>query len=300
MEFQKDRIRAIAIDLDGTTLGADAVLSDRTRRALRACISGGLRVIIATGRSVNAAEAYRNAIGIQGVVVYYNGAITLDMPAKNILDSHFIGQDVISCCVDIAHERGVHFHVFLCNTTGGFSETLMAERSSEATAAYRNRTGLDFLYGDLHKALPDDDSLRCIKGIFIGEEPELRRIQQIVAERLAGRVNTMLSADFILEVLADGVTKASGLRAALRFYGLEPLEIIAFGDEENDIAMLSLAGYSVAPSNARQSVRDIAKSVIGPNTDDSVAAFLENLFPPGRHGPPAGTAHQWVPHPLRG
>lgn len=173
MEFQKDRIRAIAIDLDGTTLGADAVLSDRTRRALRACISGGLRVIIATGRSVNAAEAYRNAIGIQGVVVYYNGAITLDMPAKNILDSHFIGQDVISCCVDIAHERGVHFHVFLCNTTGGFSETLMAERSSEATAAYRNRTGLDFLYGDLHKALPDDDSLRCIKGIFIGEEPEL-------------------------------------------------------------------------------------------------------------------------------
>jgi Cof subfamily protein (haloacid dehalogenase superfamily) len=287
MELQKDRIRAIVIDLDGTTLGADAVLSERTRQSLRACIAGGLRVIIATGRSVNAAESYRNAIGLEGLVVYYNGAMTLDMPSRNILDSHFIGQDVISCCVDIAHERGIHFHVFLCNMSGGFSETLMAERSSDATTTYRNRTGLNFLYGDLYKALPDDDSIRCIKGIFIGEEPKLRQVQQTVTERLGGRVNTMLSADFILEILADGVTKASGLRAALNFYGLEPSEIIAFGDEENDIAMLSLAGHSVAPLNARQSVRDIAKSVIGPNTDDSVAAFLEKFFslPTGQDRP---------------
>jgi Cof subfamily protein (haloacid dehalogenase superfamily) len=278
MEFQKDRIKAVVTDLDGTALGADAVLSERTRRALRACIACGIRVIIATGRSVNAAELYRSAIGVAGAVVYYNGAMTLDMPSLKILDSHFIGQDVISCCVDIAHEEDVHFHVFLCNKTGAFSETLMAEKSSNATTVYRNRTGLDFLYGDLYKALPDDDSMRCVKGIFIEKEPKLRHIQQIVTERLCGKVNTMFSAEFILEILADGVTKASGLRAALEFYGLSPSEVIAFGDEENDIAMLSLAGYSVAPSNARQSVRDIAKSIIGPNTDDSVAVFLENLL----------------------
>jgi Cof subfamily protein (haloacid dehalogenase superfamily) len=227
---------------------------------------------------VNAAELYRGEIGVEGAMVYYNGAMTLDMPSRKILDSHFIEQDVVSCCVDIAHEEDAHFHIFLCNRTGLFSETLMAEEASKATAAYRNRTGLDFLYGDLYKAMPGDDSMRCIKGIFIEEEAKLRKIQQIVTERLGGRVNTMLSADFILEILAGGVTKASGLRAALEFYRIEPSEVIAFGDEENDIAMLSLAGYSVAPSNARQSVQDVAKSVIGPNTDDSVAAFLEIFF----------------------
>jgi Cof subfamily protein (haloacid dehalogenase superfamily) len=283
MELQKDRIKAIVIDLDGTTLGADAVLSERTRQVLRACIARGLRVIIATGRSVDAAESYRRAIGIEGAIVYYNGALTLDMPSRNILDSHFIGQDVISCCVDVAHEKGAHFHLFLCKGTGVFSETLMAERVSDATLVYRNRTGLDFSYGDLRKALPGDDSIRCIKGIFIADERELRMIRQIVDERLGGKVNTMFSADFILEILAPGITKAAGLRAALKFYGLSPSEIIAFGDEENDMAMLSFAAYSVAPANARQSVRDIAKYIIGPNTDDSVAAFLENLFslPPG-------------------
>ncbi|MDR2344064.1 MAG: Cof-type HAD-IIB family hydrolase [Spirochaetaceae bacterium] len=278
MKLQKDRIKAVVVDLDGTTLGTDAVLSERTRLTLRSCIARGIRVVIATGRSVEAAEQYRKAIGVEGAMVYYNGAMTLDMPSRSILDSHFIGQDVISCCVDVAHEKDAHFHLFLCNSTGAFSETLMAERSSGATTVYRNRTGLDFLYGNLYRALPDDGSVCCIKGIFIEEERKLRGIQQIVMERLNGKVNTMLSAEFILEILAADVTKASGLRAALKFYGLSPSEIIAFGDEENDIAMLSFAGHSVAPANARQSVRDIAKSVIGPNTDDSVAVFLENLF----------------------
>ncbi|MDR2098124.1 MAG: HAD hydrolase family protein [Spirochaetaceae bacterium] len=53
---------------------------------------------------------------------------------------------------------------------------------------------------------------------------------------------------------------------------------MAFGDEENDLSMLSFAAYSVSPSNARQSARDTAKLVIGPNTDDSVADFLEKTF----------------------
>jgi Cof subfamily protein (haloacid dehalogenase superfamily) len=277
MEFNKGRIKAVAIDLDGTTLGADAVLSERTRLALRACVAGGLRVIIATGRSVDAAESYRTAIGLEGAMVYYNGAMTLDMPARNILDSHFIGQEEISCCVDIAHRTGAHFHVFLCNRTGVFSEILMAEKSSQAAEVYRNRTGLTFSYGSLYRALPDDGSLCCVKGIFIEEEQKLRHIQRAVIEGLGGKVNTMLSAGFIMEILSSGVTKATGLDAALKFYGLSPEDTIAFGDEENDAAMLSFAGYSVAPANARQSVRNIAKSVIGPNTDDSVAAFLENL-----------------------
>jgi hydroxymethylpyrimidine pyrophosphatase-like HAD family hydrolase len=59
---------------------------------------------------------------------------------------------------------------------------------------------------------------------------------------------------------------------------LSPAEIIAFGDEENDIGMLSLAGYSVAPSNARESVLKAVKLVIGSNADDSVARFLEKTL----------------------
>jgi Cof subfamily protein (haloacid dehalogenase superfamily) len=275
---QKNNIKAIAIDLDGTTLGDGAILSERTRRALAGCAAKNIRVIIATGRSVKSAEPYRAAIGAEGPMVYYNGAMTLDMPSRSILDEHFIGQDVVSCCADIARSENTHFHIFTCGNSGGFSETLIAERPSAATEVYSNRTGLDFSYGNLYNALPKDekdDSARCVKGIFIDSEPKLRRIQQLTRERLGGKVNTMLSTDFILEILAGGVTKTSGLRMALAFYGFSMAEVIAFGDEENDIPMLAAAGYSVAPANARKSALETAKLIIGPNTEDSVAEFLE-------------------------
>jgi hydroxymethylpyrimidine pyrophosphatase-like HAD family hydrolase len=227
---------------------------------------------------MGAAELYREAMGAEGPMVYYNGAVVLGMPERRVLARHSIGQDVISRCVDIARSEDTHFHIFLCNKSGAFSETLMAESVSEATEVYRNRTGLDFLYGDLKKALSGGDFAYCIKGIFIDDEQKLRRIQRIIQKSPEIAVNTMLSSTFILEILHSGVTKAAGLRTALEFYGLEAEETIAFGDEENDISMLSFAAYSAAPSNARLSARNAAKLVIGTNTDDSVADFLEKAL----------------------
>jgi Cof subfamily protein (haloacid dehalogenase superfamily) len=278
MELQRDRIRAIAIDLDGTVLGADSKLSARTLRALRGCVSGGLRVIIATGRCMASSEEYRAAIGADGPMVYYNGAVTLDMPSRKTLDKHTIGRAVVSCCADIARAENTHFQTFLCGEDGGFSETLVAEKPSGETQAYTKRTGLGFTYGSLYDVLKDGDGFYCPKGIFIADEPKLRRAQRLVHERLGDAVDTMMSADTILEVLASGVSKAAGLRTALDRYRLSPAEVIAFGDEENDIKMLSMAGFSVAPSNARSSVRDTADMVIGANTDDSIARFLEETL----------------------
>jgi Cof subfamily protein (haloacid dehalogenase superfamily) len=264
--------------LDGTVLGADSRLSGRTLRALRGCVSGGLRVIIATGRCMASSEKYRAAIGADGPMVYYNGAVTLDMPSRTALDKHTIGQDAISCCADIAHAENMHFQTFICGDAGGFLETPVAENPSLETRAYTKRTGLGFTYGSLYDALKEDGGFYCPKGIFIGDEPALRRVKRLVRERLGGAVDTMLSADTILEVLAAGVSKATGLRAVLDYYGLSPAEVIAFGDEENDIQMLSMAGFSASPSNARASVRDTASVVIGANTEDGVARFLEETF----------------------
>jgi hydroxymethylpyrimidine pyrophosphatase-like HAD family hydrolase len=60
--------------------------------------------------------------------------------------------------------------------------------------------------------------------------------------------------------------------------GLKPEEIIALGDEENDLPMFSVAGFSVAPANAKDKVKSAASLVIGANTEDGVAAFLEETF----------------------
>jgi Cof subfamily protein (haloacid dehalogenase superfamily) len=278
MELQKDKIKALVIDLDGTTLDADATLTKRTCAALRACIAKGLRVIIATGRSADTAEPYRSAIGAEGPMVYYNGSIVMDMPSHTLIEDHCIDKEIIADCIDIAHAEGIHFHVFFRKKDDAFSETLVTENLPAKTAAkYRARSGRDFFYSDIRAMLSAGDSY-CVKGIFTDHETKLQRVRRIVQEKLRDKVETVMSADFILEVLAPGVSKASGMRTALEFCGLTPMEVFAFGDEENDIAMLSVAAYSAAPSNARQSAREAADMVIGANTRDGLAVFLEKTF----------------------
>jgi hydroxymethylpyrimidine pyrophosphatase-like HAD family hydrolase len=60
--------------------------------------------------------------------------------------------------------------------------------------------------------------------------------------------------------------------------GLKPEEVFAFGDEENDIPMFDVAGFSAAPSNAREKVRQAADFVFGSNAEEGLAAFLEKMF----------------------
>jgi hydroxymethylpyrimidine pyrophosphatase-like HAD family hydrolase len=81
-----------------------------------------------------------------------------------------------------------------------------------------------------------------------------------------------------LEILPGGITKGSGLTKALKFRGLEGQNVIAFGDEENDLSMFSVAGFSAAPSNARDTVYAAADFKLCSNNDDGVAEFLEKLF----------------------
>jgi hydroxymethylpyrimidine pyrophosphatase-like HAD family hydrolase len=74
------------------------------------------------------------------------------------------------------------------------------------------------------------------------------------------------------------VSKGQGLKAAMKRLSIKSEEVIAFGDEENDLPMFSVAGFSAAPANAKESVKAGADIVIGSNAEDGVAAFLEKYF----------------------
>ena len=81
-----------------------------------------------------------------------------------------------------------------------------------------------------------------------------------------------------LEIMDVKVSKGQGLKSIMEHCSLKPEEVIAFGDEENDLPMFAVAGFSVAPSNAKDHVKAAADIVIGSNAEDGVAAFLEEFF----------------------
>jgi len=283
-DFDPKVIKALAIDLDGTLLRPDKTISDRSLCALRACMEKGIQVILTTGRAVDSGEKYRKQIGTGGPHVYYNGAEVADMSAGKIIYTRFVDPAPILFCVRLARQMGIFFQAFFPNSSfaNGFlsghnsGEILMADKKTIEAEGYEKSTGIGVVVGDLEEQLLRAQAV--IKGMFITPEENHKKIRSLLREQFGESINIVQSTPIFLEILAGGVSKGSGLTYALEYLNLKTEHTIAFGDEENDLPMFKAAGFSAAPSNAKEAVRNAASFQIPADTEDGVAAFLEENF----------------------
>jgi len=284
--YDPKKIRGLAIDLDGTTLLPEGVLGERTRLCLRKLISKGMHIIISTGRAIESSEKYRSAIGAEGPMVFFNGAEIADVPTGKVLYTNLISLDVVDFGANLAREMGIHYQVYL---PAGISpdtgkedpnqkwEALLIEKYGPEAEMYYKHTGVNAVIKDLKKiaTLPLEG---CIKGMFIADPSLHDTVRQKFKERYGDKISIVRSYPTFLEVINNGVTKGEGLRIAMEHRGLKPEEVIAFGDEENDVPMFPVAGFAAAPENARENIREQADLIYGPNTEEGLAVFLEEIF----------------------
>jgi 5-amino-6-(5-phospho-D-ribitylamino)uracil phosphatase len=268
-------IKALALDLDGTLLAPGGVLSERTIVAVNKCVQRGLKIIIATGRAIEAAERFRASLGAEGPMIYYNGAVVAEMPEGRFLQATLLDTKKAEFCVDLSRETGIYCQIYL------FIENripLLAERDASEREMYHKHTGILAKLVDLKEALGRSGISGCVKAMFLAEPELLAELRPRLDERLGKSVYIAQTLRTFLEVMDAKVSKGQGLSFAMERLSLNREEIIAFGDEENDVPMFAEAGFSVAPSNAKDTVKAKADLVVGSNAEDGVAAFLEEFF----------------------
>jgi len=285
-KIDPEDIKGLAIDLDGTTLLPNGILGARTRDCLRKLISRGMQVIISTGRAAESSEKYRSEIGTEGPMVFFNGATVADVPSGKILHTELIGMDVVDYGTDLAREMNIHFQVYLpagiSPETGAENpaktlESLLIDKYDPEADYYYKHTGIAPFIVDLKKAAAYPVK-GCIKGMFIADPSYHDEIRRRLNDRFGDTITVTRSFPTFLEILNTGVSKGEGLRIAMRHRGLKPREVIAFGDEENDLSMFPAAGYACAPQNARENVKEAADFIYGPNTEEGLAEYLERTF----------------------
>jgi Cof subfamily protein (haloacid dehalogenase superfamily) len=272
-------IKALALDLDGTVLAPGAVLSERTIAAVNKCVQRGLKIIIATGRAMEAAERFRAALGAEGPMIYYNGALVAEMPEGRFLQATLLDKKKAEFCVDLSREMEIYCQIYLFNEEVNEKRIpLLAERDGPEREMYHKHTGILAELVDLKEALGRSGISGCVKAMFLAEPDILAELRLPLEKRLGKSVYIAQTLRTFLEVMDAKVSKGQGLSFAMERLSLKREEIIAFGDEENDIPMFADAGFSVAPSNAKDTVKAKADLVVGSNAEDGVAAFLEEFF----------------------
>jgi Cof subfamily protein (haloacid dehalogenase superfamily) len=286
-EFDPSKIKALAIDLDGTTLLPSAILGERTRICLKELISRGIQIIIATGRAIEASERFRSAFGAQGPMVFFNGAEVTDVPSGKVLYTNLIDLDVVNYGTDIARDLGIHYQVYLppliSPDTGEEDmkqkwSALLIEKYGPEAELYYNHTGITPVIKDL-KSIAELTNLKgCIKGMYIADPSFHDEIRRKMYERFGDRISVLRSFPTFLEVINTGVSKGEGLKIAMRHRGLAREEVMAFGDEENDLSMFTVAGFCAAPLGAREKNRSAADIIYGPIEKEGLAEYLEKTF----------------------
>jgi len=276
-EIDVSKIKALAVDLDGTALMPDTRIGERTVRCLKSLVDRGIQVMLCTGRAVESSQRYYSAIGATGPMVFFNGAEVAEVPDVKVISSNLLGTDVIDYGLDLARSMDIHFQVFFPPRDSPW-EALLIEKQRPEAEMYRKHTGIVPVVTDLKAVIAEPGTKGGFKAMFICDPALHGEIRRKMGGRFGDSIYMANSYPSFLEVMNAGVSKGEGLKTAMKCRGLKMEELIAFGDEENDLPMFGVAGFSAAPSSAKEKVRQAADFVFGSNAEEGLAAFLENLF----------------------
>ena len=272
-------IKVIATDMDGTLLDPKGQLDlPRLEKILDKLDQRGIRFVIATGNEVHRMRQLLEHLAERVVLVVANGARIFE---NNELIQAQTWDDAI---VDraLAHFKGREcqdqFVVTAMN--GGFVKegTVFTELDKFMTPEM-----IEQLYQRMNFVDEFDPNLfgGVLKMSMVVGEERLDSVLQEINDLFDGHVRAVSSGYGCIDILQDRIHKAWGLVELLKRWNLKPEQIMAFGDSENDIEMLELAGISYAMENAEEAVKRVATKVAPANSQAGVYKVLENWLERG-------------------
>ena len=263
--------RLVVLDLDGTVLRSDGEVSPRTRRAVQSARNAGLLVMVATGRRLRDALPPARQLGLEGPGIFCNGALALDLTSwRTLLYAPL--RSVGTAAVAQWREQGLA--PLVCRHTLRGPDLLYGAAVPLTPHWVRRARNEGEVARSADLAAAADGA---VKLLAIDEADRIRAAAAICGLPATTMVSCGAGGTALLELWREGVTKASAVRELAERAGIRRQEIVAFGDNQNDVELLAYAGLGVAVANAVPAARAAARAVCGTCDDDGVAAVLEQL-----------------------
>ena len=264
--------KLIAIDLDGTTLNQDSMITSKTKETLKKAINAGHHVSIATGRPFRMSHQFYQQLELTTPMINFNGALV------HIPNQHWDGE----------------------------RETLINREIAFEILSQKKQLNLDFIAAENRDTFFIDSFDFFDEKIFASSRPGEKNLLSPknlttnptsllvrTDKRFAGAVSAELTRQFgsyvdvrtwggptaILEIVSKGIQKAKGVQEIANYLSIDQKDVIAFGDEHNDLELLDYAGWGVAMANGTDQLKGIANDVTPlSNQEDGLAVYLEKLL----------------------
>jgi Cof subfamily protein (haloacid dehalogenase superfamily) len=277
-------IRLIAIDIDGTLLDPLFQISLRNTAALRTVHQAGVEIILATGRRHDYALPVAQELGFPVWLISSNGALIRSSEGETFYADRLPRQAAITLIRHMEEFRG---NAVLTFDRPGH-DALVLERVEELNQSIsrwiENNSEFIQYVSPLEDALAHEDP---IQAMFCGRVARMEQAQaRLAAAKFLDQI-TILRTQYdhrdllILDILNRDCSKGHALRRWAEHHAISPPQIMAIGDNYNDLEMLEFAGLPVVMGNASEELRQSGWKVTASNAESGVAQALEELFGAG-------------------
>ena len=276
----KPPIRLLGVDIDGTLLNPEFQISAADMAALRRAHAAGVEVVVVTGRRHTFALPIVQQLGFDLWVISSNGAITRSLAGETFHRDMLPAQTCRRLCASMQEFRGNTVLTFDTEAKGA----IVLEHMNELNSSIQRWLEKNLQYIDF--VIPIEDALTSdpVQAMFCGPIP---RMQQALAALAASNLDqdiTVLRTEYavrdlsIVDVLNQGCSKGHALERWAGYRGIPRKEVMAIGDNYNDIEMLAFAGVPFIMGNAVEELRRDGWTVTLPNDQNGVAAAIEQVL----------------------
>ncbi|MGI6225822.1 MAG: Cof-type HAD-IIB family hydrolase [Peptococcales bacterium] len=257
--------KLIAIDLDDTLLRNDLTISERAQKAISTAIEKGTLVTFATGRMYCSALPYALDLGLDLPLITYQGALVKYADGREVYHRP-IELEIAKEVIRFTKPFGIHTNAYI-------NDELYMEEATGWGKQYAKIAKAPVHYVELPNTLEQDPT----KILFIDESDKLDELAEKIAQKFPKVINITKSQKTFLEISHPKATKGNALRELAESLGINRQQVIAIGDNMNDLDMIEYAGCGVAVGNAVTPLKDAADLIVKSNNDDGVAEAIENL-----------------------
>src|ERR1700722_9326999 len=272
VQTSRPSIRLLATDIDGTLLNPHFHISDGDLAALRRAQAAGIEVVLVTGRRHQFALPIAEELGFDLWLISSNGAITRSLAGETFHRDMLPGATCRDLVQGMQEFRGQTVLTFDSNSRGA----IIIERLDQLEGSIQRWLEKNMQY--IEFVVPIENALTTdpVQAMFCGPVADMKRVLQILAS--CGLPITVLRTEYpgrdlsIVDVLNAGCSKGHALERWANYRRITPDQVMAIGDNYNDIEMLAFAGHPFIMGNASEELRSRGWKLTRTNAESGVAA----------------------------
>ncbi len=282
----RERFRLVALDIDGTVLNSAQQVSPALKHALAALAEVSVRTVLCTGRRMRSAVPVLAELEhVHPILVCSGGALIKRVDDQKTLYTDPLGVELARRAAEIYRRAGLVPILLYDRPLSGRELSIAAAdraRAEQLSYVRLNRDALRYFDG----GWPEGEGAPLeVYTVAPTERVEAARDQVKAQLERSAIVEAMFQpryGELALEVRSPTATKWAALRYLLDRWDVSPAQVVAVGDDVNDLPMLEAAGLSFAMGNALPEVKAAADEVTATNDEDGVARALARVFRGGR------------------